>query len=193
MESINETHIRKFRAKKQRPVGKETGEGCWWRTPSCDSATARSAHDPQHIPSSDQGVEVHDLHERLDAGPLLKALLAHFLGHLKRVPVDTSNKGVAIRPGLGALLEGVHDDCLTASVLAVENNNNLPGLQELHKIKITSGWSAFLRLPETCSNDEGMPGAANTGAQEACSITRSHKHHSLHQGGDVYLAHASCA
>ena len=74
-------------------------------------------------------VVVHGLDEGLDAGALGDLLLGHGLGDLKRIAVDTSKDGVRVLSLLGAFIEVLDDDSLSAGVSALENDNNLSRFQ----------------------------------------------------------------
>ena len=58
-----------------------------------------------HLPGGHDVVVVDDLDERLDLGTLSDALLAHVLGDLEGVTLNTGNKGVAITTLLGSLID----------------------------------------------------------------------------------------
>ncbi len=77
-------------------------------------------------------VEVNHLKERLDAGTLLDLLLAHALLDLQSIPGDTRNDAITVFTTVDAILEGLHNNSLLASIAAVEHDHHLTRLEELH-------------------------------------------------------------
>ncbi|GIX63510.1 flagellar export ATPase, putative [Babesia caballi] len=78
-----------------------------------------------------QVVDVDVLHEGLDAQALLDLLLAHLLGDLERVLVDTSHQAVGVGPALAGALVAVDDDALAARTTAGEHDHDATGLHKL--------------------------------------------------------------
>ena len=60
---------------------------------------------PNALPGGHQVVVVDNLDERLDLGTLGDALLAHVLGDLEGVTLDTSNDSVTVTALLGTLID----------------------------------------------------------------------------------------
>lgn len=72
-----------------------------------------------------QMVVVQALQKRLDLGLLLQLVLAHLLGYLAWVPVDACNE--CVTEGLlgGAIVGGLDDDSLAASVTSTKDDYDL--------------------------------------------------------------------
>jgi hypothetical protein len=80
--------------------------------------------------------EVDELDEALDAR-LLRSLLGGVLAdHLLWVLGEACDEAVAIGAVAGALLEHAHDNCLPAGEAALEEDNGLAGLEELHHLRM---------------------------------------------------------
>jgi len=60
---------------------------------------------PRSLPGGHHVVVVDNLDERLDLGTLGNTLLAHVLGDLEGVTLDTSDDGVTVTALLGTLID----------------------------------------------------------------------------------------
>jgi hypothetical protein len=63
--------------------------------------------DVDRVSGGHQVVGVHDAEEGLDLGALLQLLLAHALGHLARVTIDTGDQAVRVWSVSRALIVGL--------------------------------------------------------------------------------------
>lgn len=91
---------------------------------------------------------VDDLDERLDARSLGNTLLAHALGDLKRVFLDTSHDRVWVRTRLGSVIELLNDNSLFSGILSAQDDHDFTWLKELghlHKFAKESRLTRALR------------------------------------------------
>lgn len=87
-----------------------------------------------NIPGGHQVVEVDCLHEGLHARAASDLLLGHAASNAQRVLVNTSHHCETVLALALTLLRGAHNNCLAAGVSALQNNNDLTGLQAKQKI-----------------------------------------------------------
>lgn len=90
-----------------------------------------------------QMVVVQALQERLDLGLLLQLVLAHLLGHLAWVSVDTGNESMTERLLGSAFVRGFDDDSLAASVTSTKDDYDLA---LFHNFPHLGGCSDFVVL-----------------------------------------------
>ena len=74
-------------------------------------------------------IEVDNLEERLDSRSFLYLLLRHRLGNLQRLPRNARYYRMAVLPSLDAIIESRQTNALLSRISAIQNNDNLAGLQ----------------------------------------------------------------
>jgi len=82
----------------------------------------------QLVSSGHQMVAVVNLDERLDLAPLGLLLLSHSLCDLLRVSLDSYHEGMSVRPVTGSLVLVLDDHGFSASISAIQDQDNLAGL-----------------------------------------------------------------
>lgn len=78
----------------------------------------------ESVSSGDDVVIVDILNERLHSLSLGSLLLGHSLGNVQRSLLDSHNKGVTVRSGLGTLIEDLNDDGLLSGLASLSEHTD---------------------------------------------------------------------
>lgn len=91
------------------------------------------------VSGGDDVAEVHILNERLNSLSLESLSLGHSLGNRKGGLLDSDNKDVTVRSGLGTIIEDLHDDGLLTSLTSLSEDDNSSGFNATKDTIVRTG------------------------------------------------------